>query len=370
MSGARRLGVTAAVVHGELVRGDVLIADGSVQQLGLSAGTGQGLAVPGFVDLQVNGFAGVDFLAADAGGYREVAEPLLVSGVTAFQPTFVSSPTETYRSALGVAAAAQEAVPSPRLLGVHLEGPFLAPAFAGAHDPANIVEPDLALTQRLCEAGPVTYVTLAPEQPGGLELVEHLVRRGVTVALGHSGADAPTAHAAFDRGAAAITHIHNAQRRWQARDPGLAGAALTRGDVVVQAIVDGVHLARETALAAFRLARGRFALVTDAIEAAGLPAGRYRLGDRRVEVTDSAARLADGTLAGSVLTMDAAVRNLVDLGASVVEAVECATRVPAGLVGRAELGTLRPGTPADVVVLDDDLRVRRTLVAGVERAAL
>ncbi|MEX0659982.1 MAG: N-acetylglucosamine-6-phosphate deacetylase [Egibacteraceae bacterium] len=373
MSRARRLGVAAALVDGQLVRGDVATADGLVRQVGLS-GSGRGLAVPGFVDLQVNGFAGTDFLAADTAGYHAAGEALLACGVTAFQPTFVSSPTETYAAALPAAAAAQASLQAPRLLGVHLEGPFLAPEFAGAHDPAHLVEPDVGRAQRLCEQGPVTAMTVAPERRGGLELVEHLVRRGVVVALGHSAADAATAHAAFNRGARAITHIHNAQRRWQARDPGLAGVALVRRDVVVQAVVDGVHLAPETVLAAVRLAHRRFALVTDAIEAAGMPAGRYRLGDRTVDVADGAARLAEttpagGTLAGSVLTMDAAVRNLVDLGLPVADAVDAATRVPAGLAGRPELGTLRPGTPADVAVLDDTLHVTRTLVAGIERAA-
>lgn len=368
VSRARRLGVGAAVVDGQRVPGDVGTADGVVEQVGL-AGAGRGLAVPGFIDLQVNGFAGVDFLAADPGAYHEAAGPLLATGVTAFQPTFISSPPHAYPAALRSAAQAQRALAAPRLLGVHLEGPFLAPEFAGAHDPAHLVEPDVGVARRLCDAGPVTAMTLAPERPGGLELVEQLVRWGVIVALGHSAADASTAHAAFDRGARAVTHIHNAQRRWQARDPGLAGVALVRRDVVVQAIVDGVHLAPETVLAAFRLARGRFALVSDASEAAGLPPGRYTLGDRTVESTDGAARLRDGTLAGSVLTMDAAVRHLVDLGVAVVDAVECATRVPATLVGRCDLGTLRPGTPADVVVLDDTLHVTRTLVAGTEHAS-
>ncbi len=364
-----QLGVGAALVDGELVAGDVALDGGRVHQVGVPVSGGHGLAVPGFVDLQVNGFAGVDFLDPGADGYGRAADALLTTGVTAYQPTFICSPESTYRSALAAAAAAQRSVPAPRLLGVHLEGPFLSPAFPGAHDPAHIIPPDHALAERLCAGGPVTYMTLAPEQPGALELVSHLVRQGITVALGHCDAGAETAHAAFDRGARAVTHLHNAQRRWRARDPGVAGVALTRRDVVVQAIVDGIHLARETTLAAFSAARGRFALVTDAIEAAGLPSGTYRLGDREVEVADGAVRLADGTLAGSVLTMDVAVRNLVDLGIPIVEAVEAATRVPAGLVGRPELGTLRPGTPADIVVLDDDLRVVRTLVDGVVRGA-
>ncbi|HVL99605.1 MAG TPA: N-acetylglucosamine-6-phosphate deacetylase [Egibacteraceae bacterium] len=345
-----------------------MVAGGLVRQVGVGGGQGRSLAVPGFVDLQVNGFAGVDFLGADVAAYGEVGGALLRSGVTAFQPTFISSPPGAYLAALDVAGRAQSTAVGPRLLGVHLEGPFLSPQFAGAHDPAHLVDPQVDLADRLCDAGPVRYMTLAPERPGALDLIAHLVARGITVAVGHTDADAPTAHAAFDRGARAVTHIHNAQRRWRARDPGVAGAALARRDVVVQAIVDGVHLAPETTLAAFLAARGRFALVTDAIEAAGLPDGRYRLGDRDVTVNGGAARLADGTLAGSVLSMDAAVRNLVALGATIVEAVEAATRVPAGLVGRPELGTLRPGTPADLVVLDDDLLVQRTVVRGEEHA--
>jgi N-acetylglucosamine-6-phosphate deacetylase len=166
-----------------------------------------------------------------------------------------------------------------------------------------------------------------------------------------------------------VTHLYNAQRRWQPRDPGVGGAALVRGDVTVQAIVDGLHLAPETALQAYLAARGRFALVTDAVEAARREDGRYRLGDRDVIVADGAARLADGTLAGSVLTMDEAVRNLVALGVPLVEALAAASSVPARLIGRPDLGVLRPGLPADVAVLDEGVRVRRTLVAGVEAYA-
>jgi N-acetylglucosamine-6-phosphate deacetylase len=356
-------------VDAQIVPGDVLVDEGMISSVGASPAGRSGMAVPGFVDLQVNGFAGTDFLACDAQGYADVAGPLLATGVTAYQPTLISAPLEGYEPALTAAAEASERAGTPRILGVHLEGPFLSPSFAGAHDAACFLEPDIALADRLCDAGPVTYVTLAPEQPGALDLITHLVRRGITVAVGHCDADAATAHAAFDRGARAVTHLHNAQRRWQARDPGVSGVALARSDVVVQAIVDGIHLAPETVLTAFRAARGRFALVTDAVQAAGLDEGSYRLGDRTIRVADGAVRLDDGTLAGSVLTIDQAVRNLVDLGVSLIEALESATRVPAGLAGRPDLGTLRPGTTADVAVLNDALDVQRTLVAGEERFA-
>jgi N-acetylglucosamine-6-phosphate deacetylase len=361
-----RLGVKAAVVGEAIVPGDVVVDGGVVAEVGVSPPGRADLAAPGFVDLQVNGFGGVDFLAAEAGGYRTAGRAMARNGVTAYQPTFISSPLDAYGPALEVAGSLEPRPGGPRILGIHLEGPWLNPQWKGAHNPANLVEPDLEAAARLCAAGPVTYVTLAPELPGALELIGWLTARGIVVACGHCDADAHTAHAAFDRGARALTHIYNAHRRWAARDPGVAGVALVRRDVTVQAIVDHVHLAPEASYAAFLAARGHFAVVTDAIMAAGLGDGAYRLGDRDVTVAQGAARLDDGTLAGSVATMDASVRNLVELGATLTDALNAAGRVPAELVGRSDLGTLQPGSPADIVVLDDSMAVRRTLVEGRE----
>jgi N-acetylglucosamine-6-phosphate deacetylase len=365
-----RLGVSAALVDGTLIDGDVTIDGDSVTEVGVSGGGGRGVAVPGFVDAHINGIAGVDFLRADADGHAKAAEALAAVGVVAYQPTFVSSPADAYDAPLATAAAAMaEPRGGARVVGVHLEGPFLSREWPGAHDPANLLEPDTELADRLCEAGPVTMMTLAPELAGGLELVERLVARGITVSVGHSDADAATAHAAFDSGASAITHIHNAHRRWRPRDPGPAGVALVRPTVWVQAIVDGVHLAPESALGAFLAAGRRFCLVTDAVEAAGMPPGNYRLGDRDVHVEAGAVRLADGTLAGSVLTMDVAVRNLVGSGAALADAVHAASTAPARLLGRDDLGVLRPGVAANIAVLNDELEVERTVVDGREAFA-
>jgi N-acetylglucosamine-6-phosphate deacetylase len=363
-----RLGVEAAIVEGVLVPGDVEVLDGLVAAAALphKNGRGRGLAVPGFVDLQVNGFAGVDFAEADAAGYRRAGEALLETGVTAFQPTLITATEDQLVAALR--AVPREPV-GPHLLGVHLEGPFLSERRLGVHPAAARRDPDPALLERLLDAGPVSYVTLAPELPGALELVDLLQARGVVVSCGHSDATAEEAVRAFDRGVGTVTHLFNAMRPLSHRDPGIVGAALGRDDVVVQLILDGHHLADETVQVVLRAAAGRVALVTDAISAAGNGDGPFRLSGIEIEVRDGVARRGDGVLAGSVLTMLQAVRNLHALDAPLVEAVAAATSAPARAARRPEVGTLRIGGPADLVVLDDRLELRTVVVAGRERVA-
>jgi N-acetylglucosamine-6-phosphate deacetylase len=344
-----RLGVEAAVVHGELVRGDVELRDGRVEAVGL-AGTGSGIAAPGFVDLQVNGYGGVDLLT-EPERWREVDAMLAEVGVTTWQPTLISAPPERTLEALRAIE-----------LGVHLEGPFLA--VPGAHPPGCLRAPDPELLRTFLEAGSVSTMTVAPELPGALELIDELHARGVVVSLGHSSADARVSRDAFDRGARTVTHLFNVMRPFQHRDPGLAGAALARDDVTVQAICDGVHLADETVLLAWRAARGRLAVVSDSIAAAGLGDGRFRLGDIEIEVEGGVSRTPDGALAGSTVTVPDAVRRLVALGVPLVEAIDAGSRVPARILGRHDVGSLARGTRADIVVLDDDLRVTRVVRNG------
>jgi N-acetylglucosamine-6-phosphate deacetylase len=362
-----RLGVEAAIVEGVLLRGDVEVADGRIASVGLASSNGTGIAIPGFVDLQVNGFGGVDFAAADAAGYKTAGDALLDTGVTAYQPTLITAPEDDLVAALH---EVPRGVPAgPQILGVHLEGPFLSPHRLGAHPAAARRDPDRSLLERLLDAGPVGYVTLAPELPGALELVDLLHERGVVVSCGHSDATAAQAAAAFDRGVGTVTHLFNAMRPLGHRDPGIAGAALVRDDVIVQVILDGHHLADETAQVVWRTAAGRVALVTDAIAATGTTDGSCRLGGVEVEVRDGVARRADGVIAGSVVTMIEAVRNLHALGVPLVDAVAAATSVPARAVRRPELGILCEGGTADVVVLDDRLEIRTVLRAGLERVA-
>jgi N-acetylglucosamine-6-phosphate deacetylase len=358
-----RLGVEAALVRGELVPGDVEVEDGRIEAVGLAATSRGRVAIPGFVDLQVNGYGGVDFLAASEEDYSRAGEALLLAGVTAYQPTFITSPESATIEALRTMPVSAS---GPRLLGAHLEGPFLSPERPGTHPLEHLRAPDLELLERLLDAGHVTQMTLAPELPGADALIERLRERGVVVSAGHTNAIAEDADHAFDVGVAAITHVFNAMRPFRSRDPGIAGVALTRPDVTITMVVDGHHLADETVRLVWACAAGRVALVTDAIAAAGTSfGGTVQLGEVAVEVGAGAAPMRqDGTLAGTVLTMIDAVRNLHALGVPFEAAVGAATEVPARLLRRADVGALVPGAPADVVILDDRLEIQSVLCAG------
>ncbi|HZR94476.1 MAG TPA: N-acetylglucosamine-6-phosphate deacetylase [Gaiellaceae bacterium] len=359
-----RLEVEAALVRGELVPGDVEVEDGVVVDVGLPTTARGCVAVPGFVDLQVNGYAGVDFLAAAASDYPRAGEALLAAGVTAYQPTFITAPEPALLDAL---RAMPSNGASPRILGAHLEGPFLSPERLGTHPREHRRDPDLALLERLFDAAPVTEVTLAPELSGSEPLVRFALERGAVVSAGHTNATAEEAHAAFDLGVSTVTHVFNAMRPFRSRDPGVVGAALTRRDVFVQMIVDGHHLADETVRLVWAAAGGRLALVTDATAGAAVDPGSYQLGDVEIEINGGVPVREDGVLAGTVLTMIEAVRNLHALGIPLEDAVGAATVVPARIIGRSDVGVLEPGGPADVVVLDDRLDIVRVLCRGEAR---
>jgi N-acetylglucosamine-6-phosphate deacetylase len=359
-----RLGVEAALVDGQMVRGDVEIQGGRIVAHGLATPNGRGIATPGFVDLQINGFAGVDFLEADTDGYRRAGEALLETGVTAYLPTFITAPEERLTAALREVPVGSD---GPRILGVHLEGPFISALRLGIHPSDARRNPDVDLLQRLLDAGPVRLVTLAPELPRANLLIETLLRREIAVSFGHSDASAEDANVAFDLGVRTVTHLFNAMRPFHHRDPGLAGAALARDDVVVQLILDGVHVAPVTAAMVWRAAEGRVALVTDAMAGAGLEDGEYRLGGLDVRTRDGVAQGSSGALAGSTLTMIEAIRNLHALGVSLEDALGAATDVPARVLRLPGAGRIAIGTPADIVVLNDELEIERVLVEGRAR---
>ena len=356
-----RLGVDAALVHGELVPGDVEVDEGLIVGVGLGGRTTGRIAVPGFVDLQVNGFAGVDFLVAGADDYARAGEALLRTGVTAYQPTFITAAEDTVVGALRALPLSGGA---PHVVGAHLEEPFLSAERLGAHPSEHRREPDLELLERLLDAGRVTEMTLAPELAGAGELILRLLERGVVVSAGHTNATAKQAREAFDLGVSTVSHLFNAMRPLRSRDPGIIGVALTRPNVDLQLIVDGHHLADETVRLVWVAAAGRVALVSDATAGAGLGEGSHPLGDVEIEVANGVSTRADGVLAGTVLTMLDAVRNLHALGVRFEDAIGAATTVPARIVRRAGLGTLEPGGAADIVVLDDRLDIFDVLCAG------
>ena len=361
----RRLGVDSALVRGEIVSGDVSISDGRIAEVGLAPDGSGHLAVAGYTDLQVNGFAGVDFSQTDAAGYQRAGAALGATGVTTFQPTFISLPWDSYSPALAKATEALSITPG--MVGVHLEGPFLSADKHGAHDPANIVAPTPDRVATLAAHPTVSWVTVAPEAPGALEAIKVFTQAGKRVNIGHSNATAALTQAAVDAGAIAVTHLFNAQSPIHHRSPGIPGAALDDDRVAVAIIVDGHHLAPEIVRLIFKVASHRTVLISDAISAAGISdSNRGWVGHRAINITGNRAQLADGTLAGSLLSMDKAVRNTIEVGVPVVSALRAATEIPARLLGKPAIGDLAPLSIADIVVLDSDFRAVRTLRDGQE----
>jgi N-acetylglucosamine-6-phosphate deacetylase len=322
------------------------------------------IVAPGFIDLQVNGGHGIDF-GEEPERIAEVAEWLPETGCTAFLPTIISSFADRYRRVFDTLPAI-EGARGARVLGLHLEGPFLAPAKKGAHTLEAIEAADDRLFEALLVEDAVRLVTLAPERAGALERIARLVERRVLVGLGHTNASYEQFEAGIDAGARMATHLFNAMSQLDSRAPGAAGAALMDERVTVGLIADGIHTHPATlALTARAKGTGGIALVSDMMAAAGMPPGRYSLNDIPVVVNETSARLASGRLAGSILTLDAAVRNMVAWGGvSIADALTMASTIPATLLGRDDLGVIGSGAQADLAVLHPDLSIAETWIAG------
>ena len=325
------------------------------------------LLAPGFIDLQINGAFGDDFTSDPATIWR-TAERLPRFGVTSFLPTIISSPlTQIAAGQQMMIAGVPAGFHGARPLGLHVEGPFLNPLKKGAHHPNHLRQPDLNAVADWSPAAGVRLATLAPELPGALDVIAALSARGVLVSLGHSMATYDQAAAGFEAGARGGTHLFNAMPAWGHRDPGLAGALLTDERLTVGFIADGIHTHPAVIKLVWRaLGSGRLALVTDAMAALGMPPGRYRLGDAEVMVDAVSCRLTDGALAGSILPLDQALRNLVAIaGCTLVEALPTVTTTPARAIGLGHArGRIAAGCLADMVLLTPDLHVRATIVEG------
>lgn len=362
------------LLDGRLVEGAVVVEGGQIVEVREGAAgelpgprVDAAIVSPGLVDLQCNGAFGLA-VGGDAAALGELARRLPATGVTTFLPAVVSADAASYRAAAGAWAAAS-ASGGASMPGLHLEGPLLAPSRAGAHDRRAIQAADgtlAAVLDELLLARAVRLLTLAPERPGALDLIARLRAAGVAVSLGHTEATFAETVAGIDAGAGLATHLYSAMSPFAHRAPGAAGALLTDDRVAAMLIADGVHTHPAALKLALR-AKGarRIVLVTDAIAAAGAPPGRYQLAGVEVISDGNSARLIDGTLAGSTLTLDAAVRNMVRLaGATPAEALAMASTVPAEAVGLTDRGRLATGLRADLTLWSADLSVEQTIIGG------
>jgi len=352
-----KLGVAACVADDRIVPGDIEIEEGIVTAIGLPPGSSGLTAVPGFIDVHFHGHGGIEFADSTVDQHKDLARRITSTGVTAYQPTLWTMAVEETIDAL--ARHPGEVEGGARAFGFHLEGPFLAPEKVGAHKPELLLDPTPAAAQKYLDAGPVDQITIAPELSGALETIEYLVERGVTISLGHSVASSEETELALDAGASAFTHVFNAMR-------GILGNALGGERGYLTAIFDGVHFSDEAAIALIRCGADRLVAITDGTAATGSNSERVVLGGLECVIQGGAPRHPDGTIAGSILTMDAALRKLVSLGVPLPRAVRAVSTNPAKLAKRDEFGTIAPGSPADLVVLDDSLSVVQTMVSGVE----
>jgi len=336
---------------------------------------GDAILAPGFLDIHIHGGAGVDAMRAPAAEMPRLGKFLACHGVTGYFPTTVAAPIDSTCAALERLADAIEAEENgdsnaAQPLGIHLEGPFLSHKRRGVHPPENLVAPTIEIFDRLWQAarGHVHMMTIAPELPGALEVIAEAAQRNVCVSIGHSDAEMPIAQQAVKAGARHATHTFNAMRPLDHRDPGILGEVLSDDNLSADIIADGIHLS-PAVVQIFLRSKGteRAVLITDAISATGMPDGHYQLGPIEVDVKDGKCT-SGGSLAGSVLTMDRAVRNVTQFSDwTLKDSIRAATLNAARAVGTMnDHGILAPGARADFVVLNTRGEVLKTFLSGRE----
>jgi len=327
------------------------------------------LVTPGFIDPHIHGCGGVDVMDGTYESLNAISRILVRHGTTSFLPTTVSSPPDVLTHTVEqLGAAISKSFDGAEPLGIHLEGPFISTDRRGTHKASNVLAPDFGLFEDWVRASghAVRLLTIAPELNGIDPLLMMAAHFGVTVAMGHSNASFSQAKTAADRGVCYAVHTFNAMRAFSHRDPGIVGTVLTDDRIFAEIIADGIHI-DHAVVRFFARAKGksRVLLTTDAISATDMPDGHYRLGGDTVEVVNGICRDADGRLAGSTLTQEVALRNFVDWTQWPFEdALHALTLNPARALKLEKKGVLEPGADADVVILDDNFRVMKTLVAG------
>ncbi|MDD2876212.1 MAG: N-acetylglucosamine-6-phosphate deacetylase [Acidiphilium sp.] len=331
-----------------------------------------GILAPGLIDLHNNGAFGIDCAAATSNDFKNLCCNLAQCGVTSFVPTIITAPVTSLHDTserLGMAIATLKSEPVAQMLGLHLEGPFLAPRRRGAHREDWLQIPDNQTLDDLLAApalrAVLRLITIAPELPGAIAAIVRLKSIGVIIAIGHSDADATVTLAAIDAGASIATHVFTAMRPFHHRDPGIAGVALADPRLAACFITDAIHTDPITLKFAFAAAGSRAIAVTDSISLAGLPEGTAQpFGGGPAIHKNGAARRPDGTLTGATITLDEGIRRLIAAGIAPEAALHAATAAPATALNLTDRGRLAPGTRADMIWLDDDFHVRNTWIAG------
>lgn len=325
------------------------------------------LLIPGMIDVHIHGADGFDMMDGTFESVEAVSRACARTGCTAFLATSVSSTIEDLLRMIDSVAQAQGKVSGAKIAGMHIEGPYLNVKRKGMQNERFLRHPDLTEMRTILQrSGPlIRMVTLAPELPGGMEMVEFLKERGIVAAIAHSDATYEEAKQAFRSGASHVTHCFNGMRPIHHRDPGMIVAAFEEDHVSVQAIVDHVHLHSAIVRLMYReKGADKMVLITDALQAMGLGDGTYRFGGHEVVVTDGVARLSDGTLASSTVTMNEALAKTVRSGIPLRDAVKMATETPANVLGLRSKGRIAPGADADLVLLDDAFDVQWTMIEG------
>ena len=357
---------------GSIVRGRVSFAD-RITALDATADVGDDYILPGFVDLQVNGSHGIDVMNASADAFITLSRHLAREGATAWMPTAVTAPIEKIARVHDSIATAFEnshtddSADGAAILGMHLEGPFISPLRLGAHPPLNL-EPSGDAFERVLAMRALRLITLAPELPGALDAIRRLTARDVVVSIGHTNATLDEANAGIDAGARMFTHLFNAMRPLNHRHPGVIAAALAPSAAIAAIIPDAVHVHPAILRLAFA-ARGRsgLILVTDKVALAQTSRSGKTVGRARATIRDGAARLDDGTLAGSIISMLDGVRMMVEnTDATIADAAIMAATNPAILLGAPDRGRLQPKARADLIVLSPTLELKSVFIGGNE----
>lgn len=371
-------GITIADAVEESFIGDILVEDGNISRVAekidvqadvhIEANGKKWTAFPGFIDIHIHGAAGHDAMDATPEALAGIAGALPKEGTTSFLATTMTQTDEAISKALYTIGEFQASERQAEMLGVHLEGPFISAERAGAQPIEHIVDASYPLFRKWqkLSGNQIRLITLAPETRGAMELIKKLAEEGIIASIGHSDATFEEVQAAVRSGSSHVTHLYNQMSPFHHRNPGVVGGALMEDELMVELIADFIHSHPASVELAYRQKGAeRLVLITDAMRAKGLPPGVYDLGGQDVQVTNKDARLAAGNLAGSILTMDGAMRNVQSVtGCSVNELVAMTSANAANELGLAGKGKIRDGADADIAILDKDLNVQLTICRG------